>query len=67
MITDGSNGFKFIFGNLNSLYNAILKILNKNSEDLLQIGQNARKTVKENYSINNSAEKYRNIYCKFIK
>ena len=62
LIHNNKNGVVYKSGDLNSLYNGISKLLSMSKDELFVLGKNARKTVQNNYSINNSSLKYESIY-----
>ena len=62
MIQNGGNGILFKSNDLNSLYKGISKLLTMSKDELFVLGKNARKTVQNNYSIQNSSLKYESRY-----
>ncbi len=65
VIKDGTNGFLVEPNNVIELTNKMLYIIN-NPKKIIKICKKAYKLVTENYSWNNNAKKYKNIYMKII-
>ena len=61
IIVDGKTGYTSDFKNLNDLSNLILDLLN-NKKLLAQMGKNALKRVKAQYSWNNAAKSHLDLY-----
>ncbi len=62
MIHNKENGITYRTGDLNALHNSFLTMFSMSPDELLHLGQNARKTVQDKYSINNSSQQYKNLY-----
>ena len=62
MIQNGGNGILFKSNDLNSLYKGISYLLSMSEDELFELGKNAKKTVQNNFSIQNSALKYESRY-----
>ena len=62
MIHQNETGIIYKSGDLNALYESCLKMFSMSSKELCQLGINARKTVQDKYSINNSSERYKSVY-----
>ena len=62
MIQNGENGILCKSNDLNSLYKGISKLLSMSKDELFVLGKNARKTIQNNYSIQNSSLKYESRY-----
>ena len=62
MIQNGENGILYKSNDLNSLYKGISYLLSMSKDELFELGQNAKKTVQDNFSIQNSALKYESLY-----
>ena len=62
MIHNKENGITYRTGDLNALHNSFLRIFSMSPDELCLLGQNARKTVQDKYSINNSSQQYKTLY-----
>ena len=62
MIHNKENGITYRTGDLNALHNSFLTMFSMSPDELFHLGQNARKTVQDKYSINNSSQQYKNLY-----
>ena len=62
MIQNGENGILYKSNDLNSLYKGISYLLSMSEDELFELGKNAKKTVQNNFSIQNSALKYESRY-----
>ena len=62
MLQNKETGIIYKTGDINSLYNSLYKIFSMPPEELFQLGLNSRKEIITNYSINNIAIQYKNIY-----
>ncbi len=65
IIKDGENGLLVESGNKNELANALKKLISE-PEYALSLGQNALKTIRENYNIDIIANKYLHLYAKMM-
>ena len=62
MIHNNMNGILYESGDLHSLYEMFCKILSMKSDELYQLGRNARNIAQNNFSLSNSAEEYKTLY-----
>ena len=62
MIHNKENGITYRTGDLNALHNSFLTMFSMSPDELFHLGQNARKTVQDKYSINNSSQRYKTLY-----
>ena len=62
MINNNVNGIMYKSGDLNSLYHMLFSLLSMKSDELLELGRNARHTATNKYSIEEISKQYKNLY-----
>ena len=62
MIHHKENGIKYKSGDLDSLYNGLYQMFSLSSDELNQLGRNARIMIQNKYTINISSQLYNTLY-----